>query len=232
MRVQSIWRRSFFIHPSRQVAGADVVLVNKIDLASPEDVENLEDAISQVNPAATIHRTVKGEIDLGLIMGIDAYSTDKIPLTKAENFVDATDSVCNEGCAESHHHSHHKGSHHYEMRGISSLQVSCPPLDPVHFDQLDAWIRTVLWECRLPGQDSKPDQSDKTATTIEVLRCKGIFTRHTGDVYVLQGVRNMYEISKVEDHDSNVGLPDEGKLVFIGKGLTEQVRGSLEKVLR
>ena len=48
---------------------------------------------------------------------------------------------------------------------------------------------------------------------------------------MLQGVRNMYEVSKVEGDEASVGLPEEGKLVFIGKGLDQVVRQSLENLL-
>lgn len=95
----------------------------------------------------------------------------------------------------------------------------------MHLKDLDVWVRTVLWENRLPNQ------TDEHTGGIEVLRCKGIFTSDSGELYVLQGVRNMYEISKVEGDQSNVGLPDEGKLVLIGKGLDQMVRRSLVDIL-
>ena len=65
---------------------------------------------------------------------------------------------------------------------------------------------------------------------MEVLRCKGLFVTTTGELHVLQGVRNLYEIAKVEDEE--LGLPDAGKLVFIGKGLHEHVRQSLREQLK
>ncbi len=43
----------------------------------------------------------------------------------------------------------------------------------------------------------------------------------------------MYEISTLEDgtEDEEMGVPDEGKVVLIGKGLDERVRESLVNVL-
>jgi hypothetical protein len=46
---------------------------------------------------------------------------------------------------------------------------------------------------------------------------------------VLQGVRNLYELEPLVGDD--VGLPEHGKLVFIGKGLGDAVRQSLENIL-
>ncbi|KAL0576854.1 hypothetical protein V5O48_005119 [Marasmius crinis-equi] len=207
----------------RQVAGSDVILLNKIDLVDEAAAASMEDIIHKVNPVAQIHKTVRGEIDLKLIMGISAYSTQ------------ARQSFPVRPRHADHSHSHSHDDHcddstpgnqvtHYEMRGITSLQVSCPVLNTSRLEGLDEWIRSVLWENRLPGSPGSLD--------IQVLRCKGLFPIDTGEQYVLQGVRNIYELSKVpSDRDVDLGVPDIGKLVLIGKGLNQEVRKSLESLL-
>ncbi|KAJ7601101.1 cobW-domain-containing protein [Mycena floridula] len=193
----------------RQVAGADVILINKVDLTSPTELLELEKVLTKINPAASTYQTVRGEIDLKHIMGISAYSA--APRFKS---------------LEPVHHDHSDGSPHdhseepthYELRGISSLQVTCPVLSDARLELLDQWIRTVLWENRLP------DAAD--TEELQILRCKGLFTKENGDRYILQGVRNMYEITKVEGEEA-LGVPDLGKLVLIGKGLNDIVRQSL-----
>ena len=115
--------------------------------------------------------------------------------------------------------------HHYEVRGISSLQVPVPPLTESVLDRLDEWIRTVLWENRLP------EDSLKSATQpLLVLRCKGLFRTTSGTTRVLQGVRNLYEISAAGQNSAELGV-DVGKLVFIGKGLDDRIRSSLLHLL-
>lgn len=47
------------------------------------------------------------------------------------------------------------------------------------------------------------------------------------DLYVLQGVQTLYDITKLE---GDVGIPETGKLVFIGKGLSPSVRDSLQNL--
>jgi G3E family GTPase len=132
-----------------------------------------------------------------------------------------------------HHHSFqhdnitehlpHNHDTHYEARGISSMQITCPTFTPLHLDRLDEWIRTVLWENQLPHGQVVDHE-------LRVLRCKGLFTMQSGEQYVLQGVQNLYEISQVER--ANVtGVPEPGKLVLIGKGLDITVRHSLEAIL-
>lgn len=205
---------------SSQIACADVILINKSDLVKPAELDDLQKLVETVNPAASIYRTTRGSIELKLMMGIDAYSSRQ---ALPNNFV-ASHSH-SESC-DSHDHEHIREPRHYEVRGISSLQVSCPILSPSKLQEVDEWIRTVLWENKLP------DDSDADSPRIEVLRCKGIFRTTNGETYVLQGVRSLYELNPVPDPQSaDMGLPDEGKLVFIGKGLEKQVRRSLEILL-
>lgn len=214
--VMSARSRSSKLTPqyARQVACADVILLNKVDLVADAQISSTEALIRSVNPAAPVHRTVQGQVDLALVMGIAAYESQ---------------SLLKENPRLSHHIEHdqnddshdHSSSKHYELRGISSLQVQCPALTPSQLEKLDEWIRTVLWENRLPS-GSAPKE-------LRILRCKGLFTMQSGEQYVLQGVQNLYEISKMDLKDVT-GVPEVGKLVLIGKGLDSSVRYSLESV--
>jgi hypothetical protein len=57
-----------------------------------------------------------------------------------------------------------------------------------------------------------------------------MFGTQSGQTFVLQGVRNLYELEPLVG--GNIGLPEHGKLVFIGKGLDDTVRMSLEKIVQ
>ncbi|KAH9854758.1 cobW-domain-containing protein [Lenzites betulinus] len=205
----------------RQIAAADIILLNKVELVSPAEANATEAVIRGVNPAASVYRTTRGEIDLGFIMGIDAYAS--------RQFLNETRKAAAPQCSDGHTHDHaHEHDHdhpeaptHYELRGISSLQIDFPTLSSAQLDRLDEWIRNVLWE------KQPPNRTNATSSPIEVLRCKGIFVTSDGGLHVLQGVRNLYEISQVEKGEEELGLPDAGKLVLIGKGLDEDVRHSV-----
>lgn len=195
----------------RQIAGSDVILLNKVDLVDPSVVNETEGIIRQINPAAPIYRTIKGEIDLKHIIGISAYRKPPPDVVVNDQHVHAND--CD--------HYHEPLPNHYEVRGITSLQVTCGILDQERMDKLDKWIRTALWENRVEDIPSE----------VQILRCKGAFTSDKGVHYVLQGVRSMYEISELPSFES-IGVPDAGKVVLIGKGLQDAVRKSLERVLK
>ncbi len=52
-----------------QVEAADVVLINKIDLFTPDEVDAAEQIVRTINPAATTMRTVRCSVDLELFAG-------------------------------------------------------------------------------------------------------------------------------------------------------------------
>jgi G3E family GTPase len=61
-----------------QLAFADVVLLNKTDLVSGDELATVEARIRQINPYARIHRTAHCDIDLGNVLGRDAFNLDRI----------------------------------------------------------------------------------------------------------------------------------------------------------
>ncbi|KNZ78279.1 COBW domain-containing protein 1 [Termitomyces sp. J132] len=146
----------------KQIAGSDVILLNKVDLVASDVLAEVESLIQQINPAAPIYSTIRGDVDLGRIMA------------------------------------------------------------------LDTWIRAVLWENSVPGSSAGSETPE-----LLVLRCKGLITVEDGTQYVLQGVRSMYDMAKIErDAEGDIGVPQIGKIVLIGKGLDETVRRSLENAIK
>lgn len=59
-----------------QIGFADIVLVNKTDLATEGDLRHLERRIARLNPMAKVYRTTQSEIDLSLILGTGAFQLD------------------------------------------------------------------------------------------------------------------------------------------------------------
>ena len=196
-----------------------MILINKTDMASEAQISTLENIVHGVNPLATTHRTTRSIIDLGLVMNLNAYAS-RIPppsVLETDHSHDHADGEC------SNPESHPKSTH-YTIRGISSILLPVPVLPAAQVEILDKWIRTVLWEHKLPNEED--------VGSLDVLRCKGMFKTDAGDIYVLQGVREMYDLSLAESTGGSDGAGEIGKLVFIGKGLDARVRNSLEATIR
>ncbi|MFE5321753.1 CobW family GTP-binding protein [Paenibacillus sp. NPDC056579] len=60
-----------------QVAFADVMLLNKVDLASEKELKQLEIRLRAMNPVAKIYRTERSNIEIGKILGINAFDLEK-----------------------------------------------------------------------------------------------------------------------------------------------------------
>jgi G3E family GTPase len=56
-----------------QVAFSDIVLINKMDLVSSEQMATVEQAVRRLNPIAKIYHTANAEIDLAGILGVGAF---------------------------------------------------------------------------------------------------------------------------------------------------------------
>jgi len=60
-----------------QIAFADVVLLNKTDLVTPEALDALERKIRSMNALAKIYRTHNAELEMDALLGIGAFDLDR-----------------------------------------------------------------------------------------------------------------------------------------------------------
>ena len=73
-----------------QVAFADKILLNKIDLVSPEEKKALEDRLRTINKFATVIETERSRAPLEKILGINSFNMESI-LSVDPNFFDEED---------------------------------------------------------------------------------------------------------------------------------------------
>jgi G3E family GTPase len=60
-----------------QVAFADVLLLNKVDLVNGEDLKKLEKRLRQMNPSAKLYHTEQSKIEINHVLGINAFDLEK-----------------------------------------------------------------------------------------------------------------------------------------------------------
>ncbi|KZT40675.1 cobW-domain-containing protein [Sistotremastrum suecicum HHB10207 ss-3] len=190
---------------SSQIACADVIILNKMDLVQEEDASETESHILALNPSVLIYRSTRTNVDLKNILELKAYSSPP---------ADGSRSAVLDSSHSGHDHLH----------AFSSLQLSLPPLSSSQMDRLDEWLRKLLWEEEIIGSaTSSVSTQNASRVQPQVLRCKGIFTRldEPDSIYILQGVRSLYEMIKYEGQ-ANANRP--GKLVLIGRGLSDAIK--------
>ncbi|MGL4974995.1 MAG: CobW family GTP-binding protein [Bosea sp. (in: a-proteobacteria)] len=77
-----------------QIAFADVIILNKLDLVTPEALAEVEAGIRAINPYAKLHRTQKCDVPVSELLGRNAFDLDRI-LDLEPDFLE-----------EGHHHHH------------------------------------------------------------------------------------------------------------------------------
>ncbi|BGP05458.1 hypothetical protein JCM10049v2_001264 [Rhodotorula toruloides] len=208
----------------RQVATADVILLNKVDLVQPEDLDRIEAALRSINSTALIHRTTRSSIDLSLILDLNIYASPSIPIRPETLAPFAQPDDKAEECAgckldgSAHSHTHPTTSSSAHMNDISSLTIPLPVLPSV--ENGSAFYRVVsrlIWDSQLPSASTS---SAEDSLTLDLLRTKGFLRTLDGQSYILQGVRDIFDISPVPP--ATVAKEErevKPKLVLIGRGI-------------
>lgn len=62
---------------SPQVEFADVILLNKVDLATPADLTRLHSMLKALNPTARLLETTRCEVDLTEVLNSQRFSIDR-----------------------------------------------------------------------------------------------------------------------------------------------------------
>lgn len=202
----------------RQIAFADVILLNKLDLVDDDAaVGNVRSAIRNINTDAKIIDCIRCEIDLGDILHTGIYSRGRFSSdTEASGDLGAAEPACKGngdspckalGCTDQSHDHAHQDVRTFSYQSHNSFDL----------DRLRHWLDEFLWE------------NEESADEKEVYRVKGLMhTAGSRNKWVLQGVHELYDI--VEGPEWGEETPY-SKVVFIGKNLDhEEISKALEKI--
>ena len=108
-----------------QIAFSHVLLLNKSDLVSHEELKNLENHVRAINPTAILFNTKNAQIDLKHLIDIGGFDLSNVDLSDNE-FLD-------HGLYDNHHE--HESD-------ITSVSIACPgTIDP---DKFNHWLRMLL----------------------------------------------------------------------------------------
>ncbi|KAK3074236.1 hypothetical protein LTR53_003459 [Teratosphaeriaceae sp. CCFEE 6253] len=174
-----------------QISHADVVVVNKADLVTGDELQAVRERVRAINALAEVHVTDHSRVPQleGLVLDLHAY--------------DRVDAASLEFAAKGHSHLD---------PAIGSVLLTTPALDEGGLKRLDAWLRCVLWSSELPGSDTVADW--------DIHRVKGRLPMKNGGSKMLQGVREIFELvdgdatqqaaeeGKIVIIGRNIGSPD------------------------
>lgn len=72
-----IWQHWDADEAQEQIAFADVILLNKTDLVTPSELDELEKRIRSMNAIAKIYRTRNSELAMDALLGVKAFDLDR-----------------------------------------------------------------------------------------------------------------------------------------------------------
>ncbi|MED6206236.1 hypothetical protein PIB30_024828 [Stylosanthes scabra] len=179
-----------------QVAYADRIILNKIDLVTETELEILIKKIKHINGMAQIKQATFGAVDVDFVLGVGGYDLERI------------DSEMHAECSSAHnqHDSghNHKGHHDHDRVHDSTVSsVSIVAEGTLDLDEVDDWLQRLIEE---KGED--------------LYRMKGVLSVDDSDQqYVFQGVHSMLDGSPGKTWEPNEKRLN--KLVFIGRNLDE-----------
>jgi G3E family GTPase len=200
------------MEPARQIAAADRIILTKTDLVSADQTHDIRVMIRELNRAAPITRSIKGDIAADALFGIKAYEIKGEPgqardWLSPEAFEPAEVHAHTHDCGDPHcgHPDHDHGDHGARLAPhLHGIRSFCLTFDrPLDGRKLSSLI----------------DMARMTYGT-KMLRTKGILNIAGEDLpFVVQGVN--HEFYPVETLDAWPSDDRRSRLVFITKDLDE-----------
>ncbi|HEV2604197.1 MAG TPA: GTP-binding protein [Microvirga sp.] len=96
-----------------QIAFADVIVLNKIDLVSSEELDAVEARIRAINPYAKIHRTQRAQVPIAEVLDRNAFDLERI-IELEPDFLE-------------------EGHHHHHDEDMQSVSFRTGEVDPERF---------------------------------------------------------------------------------------------------
>jgi G3E family GTPase len=189
-----------------QIAFADVILLNKTDLVSKDELKRVEGMIRGINRFAKIVHTERCKVPLDQVLGLGSFDLDEI-LKHEPDFLGAQDTHhdhghdCHDHDCDNPEHHHHGHDHEHDSTITSISMTADKPVDIAKFED---WMGTL-----------------RATKGPDLLRYKGILdVAGSNRRLAIQGVHMMMEGSNLAPWKE--GSKRQSRLVFIGRRLDEK----------
>lgn len=154
----------------KQIAFADLLIVNKTDLVTDKEIQVLTDTIKTINIFAPYILTQRSVVSLDDVLDIKAYDANK--LDSNFNKLDKIEQN------DIHHHHHH---HHAQESDVKAFSIKIEG-DCKSKKDLETWLGKLMWE-----------------KSYEIYRIKGEIAIMNDEYrYIVQGVHDNFEISQTD----------------------------------
>lgn len=181
-----------------QISHADVIVVNKCDSVTAEQLAMVQERITGINGLAKIHRTRYSQVPQLESFLLDLHAYDGVAsldaMSKGHSHLDPVmrlflslpfpsspfllPQACKLlRCLKSISHTNHPLPC---IQTISTTTLPLPPLTPTQLPSLESWLRSVCWESVLPA---RPGHGTEPNPAFAIHRLKGRVFTTTGNVW-------------------------------------------------
>lgn len=177
----------------RQVALADLAIINKTDLVEEVVLNQLKEVVRSINGLVRIQETQKSRVDLSNVLDLHAF-----------------DGKTGASLQEKLHHV--KTTRPHLDKSIITVTFEVP--GSISEERLNVFIQNLLWEKNV---------KDKTGSAMNVIRLKGLVSiKDKPQQMIIQGVHELYDLEETRVA-WDAGEQRTNRLVFIGKHLDKDV---------
>ena len=203
-----------------QIAFADVIVLNKTDLVSAEELAEVEARIRAINPYATLHKTQRCAVPLDAVLGRNAFDLGRI-LELEPAFLGEEQHGHDHDAHDHHGHDHHDHGHdHHHDHGHGHLQAhGHGGLKHYHDEEMASLSVTIDGDVD-PEKFLPWIQEYVQREGGDILRSKGILAfKDEPRRFVYQGVHMMMDGDL--QREWKPGETRTSRIVFIGRHLKE-----------
>lgn len=153
----------------QQIEFCNIIVLNKVDEVSAEELEKVKLVIRKIQPKAQIMECNYGDIELSKILNTDMFDFDKVATSAA--WIAAMEEDDDEEEEHEHEHEeheeheHHHHHHHHHHHGLENEESG---------EALEYGIGTFVYKARRPLDLSLFDEFVARKWPKSVIRCKGI----------------------------------------------------------
>ncbi|XP_049638618.1 zinc-regulated GTPase metalloprotein activator 1A [Suncus etruscus] len=178
---------------ARQVALADIIIINKTDLVLEEDLNKLRMTIRSINGLGKVLETQRSRVDLSKVLDLHAFdSLSGISLQKKIQHMPTTQP-------------------HLD-KSIVTVTFEVP--GNTKEENLNIFIQNLLWEKNVRSKDGM---------CMEVIRLKGLVSiKDKPQQVIVQGVHELYDLEETPISWKN-DTERINRLVFIGRHLDKDI---------
>lgn len=152
---------------ARQIALADLAIINKADLVNDGELTQCKDAVRSINGLVKIVETQRSRVDLSQVLDLHSFDSNN-----TANLCEKLQLV--------------RSAHPHLDKSILTVTFEVP--GDLSEDKLNVFIQDLLWEKLFQSKDGQP---------MTVIRLKGIVALAGNDHQVmLQGVHELYELNE------------------------------------